>query len=161
GPRSAAKKRYRIQRLRRKLRAMKYRNLGSSELVVSEIAFGSWLNVTDNEAKTKAIACVRRALDCGITLIHTANIYGRRAAQRVLGEALAPVRRDRYVLATKLYFPMTATDKGLSRAQIRKQLDASLQRLRVDTIDLYQCHRFDAETPLEETMEALSEAVRA
>jgi aryl-alcohol dehydrogenase-like predicted oxidoreductase len=79
----------------------------------------------------------------------------------VLGEALANIKRDSYVLATKLFFPMTQTDKGLSRAQIHKQLDASLQRLRVDYIDLYQCHRYDADTPLEETMEALSEVVRA
>lgn len=140
---------------------MKYRSLGSSGLLVSEIAYGSWLNVTDNDAKSKAIACVRRALECGITLIDTANIYGRGAAERVLGEALAPVRRDSYVLATKLYFPMTATDKGLSRAQVHKQLDASLQRLQVDYVDLYQCHRYDADTPLQETMEALSEVVRA
>jgi aryl-alcohol dehydrogenase-like predicted oxidoreductase len=140
---------------------VKYRSLGSSQLVVSEIAFGSWLNVTEADAKANAIACVRRALDCGITLIDTANVYGRGAAERVLGEALADVRRDSYVLATKLYFPMTATDKGLSRLQVHKQLDASLARLKVDYIDLYQCHRFDADTPLEETMAALSDAVRA
>ena len=140
---------------------MKYRALGSSELMVSEIAYGSWLNVTEADAKAKAIASVRRALDCGITLIDTANVYGRGAAERVLGEALADVRRDSYLLATKLYFPMTPTDKGLSRLQVQKQLDASLGRLKVDYIDLYQCHRFDADTPLEETMAALSEVVRA
>jgi aryl-alcohol dehydrogenase-like predicted oxidoreductase len=140
---------------------LKYRALGSSQLVVSEIAYGSWLNVTETDAKAKAIACLRRALDCGITLIDTANVYGRGAAERVLGEALTGVRRDSYVLATKLYFPMTPTDKGLSRAQIHKQLDASLERLKVDYIDLYQCHRYDSETPLEETMEALTQAVRA
>lgn len=139
---------------------MKYRSLGSSELVVSEIAYGSWLNVTETDAKAKAIACLHRALDCGITLIDTANVYGRGAAERVLGEALATIRRDSYVLATKLYFPMTATDKGLSRLQVHKQLDASLARLQVDYIDLYQCHRYDADTPLLETMEALSEVVR-
>jgi aryl-alcohol dehydrogenase-like predicted oxidoreductase len=140
---------------------LKYRPLGSSHLIVSEIAYGSWLNVTEADAKAKAIACVRRALECGITLIDTANIYGRGAAERVLGEALADVRRDSFVLATKLYFPMTPTDKGLSRAQIHKQLNASLDRLKVDYLDLYQCHRFDADTPLQETMEALSEVVRA
>ncbi len=105
-------------------------------------------------------ACVAPSI-CGITLIDTANVYGRGAAERVLGEALADVSRDSYVLATKLYFPMTPTDKGLSRAQIHKQLNASLDRLQVDYIDLYQCHRFDADTPLQETMEALSEVVRA
>lgn len=128
--------------------------------MVSEIAFGSWLNVTESDAKARAIACVRRALDCGVTLIDTANVYGRGAAERVLGEALANVARDSYVLATKLYFPMTSTDKGLSRTQVHKQLEASLTRLRVDYVDLYQCHRYDADTPLEETMEALSEVVR-
>ena len=140
---------------------MKYRSLGSSRLVVSEIAYGSWLNVTEADAKANAIACVRRALDCGITLIDTANVYGRGAAERVLGEALANVPRDSYILATKLYFPMSATDKGLSRLQVNKQLEASLARLRVDYVDLYQCHRYDADTPLQETMAALSEAVRA
>ena len=140
---------------------MKYRRLGNSELMVSEIAFGSWLTFSDGARKDNAIACVHRALDRGITLIDTANIYGHGAAEQVLGEALAGIKRDSYVLATKLYFPMTNTDKGLSRAQIFKQLDASLARLRVSHVDLYQCHRYDADTPLEETMLALSEVVRA
>src|SRR5271154_3492144 len=111
---------------------MKYRRLGDSGIDVSEIAFGSWLTTSGGVEKDQAIACVRRALECGITLIDTANIYGRGAAERVLGEALANVRRDSFVLATKLYFPMTQTDKGLSRAQIHKQLNASLDRLKVD-----------------------------
>jgi aryl-alcohol dehydrogenase-like predicted oxidoreductase len=140
---------------------LRYRTLGSSRLVVSEIALGSWLNVSEGDAKAKAIACVQRALDRGITLFDTANVYGRGVAERVLGEALAPVKRDSYVLATKLYFPMTPTDRGLSRAQVHKQLDASLSRLQVDHVDLYQCHRYDTDTPLEETMAALSEVVRA
>ena len=140
---------------------MNYRRLGSSNLVVSEIAFGSWLNFSDAAHKDNAIACVHRALDRGITLLDTANVYGLGAAERVLGEALAGIKRDSYVLATKLYFPMSRTDKGLSRAQIYKQLDASLLRLKVDFVDLYQCHRYDADTPLEETMQALSEVVRA
>jgi len=140
---------------------LKYRQLGSSQLTVSEIAFGSWLTFSNNAQKSNAVACVHRALDCGITLIDTANVYGRGTAEQVLGEALAGIRRDSYVLATKLYFPMSSTDKGLSRAQIFKQLDASLARLRVSHVDLYQCHRYDAETPLEETMQALSEVVEA
>ena len=140
---------------------MKYRQLGNSQLTVSEIAFGSWLTFSDGPQKDNAIACVRRALDRGITLIDTANVYGQGAAEKVLGEALAGVERDSYVLATKLYFPMSSTDRGLSRAQIFKQLDASLTRLRLSHIDLYQCHRYDADTPLEETMSALSEAVRS
>ncbi len=140
---------------------MKYRQLGSSGLTVSEIAFGSWLNFSSAPQKHTAIACVHRALDRGITLIDTANVYGRGAAESILGEALHGLRRDSYVLATKLYFPMSSTDRGLSRAQIFKQLDASLERLRVAHVDLYQCHRYDPDTPLEETMQALSEVVRA
>ena len=140
---------------------MKYRQLGDSALTVSEIAFGSWLNFSSGPRKDAAIACVHRALDRGITLIDTANVYGRGVAEQVLGEALAGIRRDSYVLATKLFFPMSNTDRGLSRAQIFKQLDASLERLRVSYVDLYQCHRYDADTPLEETMQALSEVVRS
>ena len=138
---------------------MKYRRLGNSELQVSEIALGSWLTFSSGPQRDTAIACVHRALDRGITLIDTANVYGRGAAEQVLGEALQGINRDSYVLATKLYFPMSNTDRGLSRAQIFKQLDASLGRLRVTHVDLYQCHRYDPETPLEETMQALSEAV--
>jgi 1-deoxyxylulose-5-phosphate synthase len=140
---------------------MKYRKLGSSELIVSEIALGSWLTFSNAEQKHNAIACVHRALERGITLIDTANVYGRGAAERVLGEALAGIKRDSYVLATKLFFPMSDTDRGLSRAQVLKQIDASLDRLKVSYVDLYQCHRYDADTPLEETMEALTEVVRA
>jgi aryl-alcohol dehydrogenase-like predicted oxidoreductase len=140
---------------------LKYRQLGDSELHVSEIAFGSWLTFADGPQKDSAIACVHRALDRGITLIDTANVYGRGAAERVLSEALAGIRRDSYILATKLYFPMSATDRGLSRTQIYKQLDASLARLKVDYVDLYQCHRYDVDTPLEETMTALSEVVKS
>src|SRR5262249_10603846 len=128
---------------------------------VSEIAFGSWLNFSDGAAKDNAIACVHRALDCGITLIDTANVYGTGAAERVLGEALAGIKRESYVLATKLYFPMSRTDKGLSRGQVFKQIDASLSRLKLDYVDLYQCHRYDSETPLEETLHALTEIVQA
>jgi aryl-alcohol dehydrogenase-like predicted oxidoreductase len=140
---------------------MKYRKLGDSGIDVSEIAFGSWLTTAGGVEKDQAIACVHRALDKGITLIDTANAYGRGIAEMVIGEALDGLPRDSYVLATKLYFPMSATDRGLSRTQIHKQLDASLARLKVDYVDLYQCHRYDADTPLEETMEALSEVVRA
>lgn len=140
---------------------MKYRPLGSSKLLVSEIALGTWLNLAEGTAKSNAIACVHRALDRGINFFDTANIYGRGASERVLGEALENIPRDRYVLATKLFYPMTKTDKGLSRTQIFKQLDASLQRLKVDHVDLYQCHRYDPETSLEETLQALSEVVRS
>jgi aryl-alcohol dehydrogenase-like predicted oxidoreductase len=139
---------------------MKYRNLGASDLSVSEISLGSWLTYGVGVARDSAAACVDRAFDLGINFIDTANVYGRGAAESFLGEILAPRPRSSYVLATKLYFPMSATDRGLSRAQILKQIDASLQRLRVDHVDLYQCHRYDSETPLEETMLALTEVVR-
>jgi aryl-alcohol dehydrogenase-like predicted oxidoreductase len=140
---------------------VKYRQLGSSELRISAIGFGSWLTFTDSARKQVSIECVHRALARGINFLDTANVYGRGVAEQVLGEALTGIARDRYVLATKLYFPMSNSDRGLSRAQVRKQLEASLQRLRVEYVDLYQCHRYDSETPLEETMEALTEAVRA
>lgn len=138
---------------------MKYRKLGSSDVMVSEIALGSWLTYSGGVDKERSIACVRRALDLGVTLIDTANIYGRGAAETLLGEALAAVDRSSYVLATKLFFPMTATDQGLSQAQVHKQLDASLARLKTDYIDLYQCHRYDPNTPLEETMQALTDVI--
>jgi len=138
---------------------MQYRKLGSSDLEVSEISLGSWLTYGVGVEAQKAQACLDRAFDVGINFIDTANVYGRGAAETFLGEALAARARDSYVLATKLYFPMTDTDRGLSRAQIEKQLDASLRRLRTEYVDLYQCHRYDSETPLEETMEALTRAV--
>jgi aryl-alcohol dehydrogenase-like predicted oxidoreductase len=105
--------------------------------------------------------CLHKAFELGINLIDTANIYGKGAAESFLGAALTGRPRDSYVLATKLFFPMTEEDRGLSRAQVEKQLDASLRRLKDDYIDLYQCHRYDEETPLEETMSALSDAVRS
>jgi len=139
---------------------MRYRRLGTSEIEVSEIALGSWLTYGVGVGKEAARACVDRAFELGITFIDTANVYGRGAAESVLGQVLAGRDRSSYVLATKLYFPMSDEDRGLSAAQIRKQIDASLARLRTDYVDLYQCHRYDRETPLEETMEALSEVVR-
>jgi aryl-alcohol dehydrogenase-like predicted oxidoreductase len=104
---------------------------------------------------------VKRAFDLDINFFDTANAYGRGSAETFLGEVLAGHDRSSYVLATKVFFPMSKSDYGLSAAQIRKQLDASLTRLRTDHVDLYQCHRYDTETPLEETMTALTEAVRA
>jgi len=140
---------------------MKYRKLGASDLSVSEISLGSWLTFGVGVARDHALACVKRAFELGINFIDTANVYGRGAAETFLGEALAGRPRDSYVLATKVYFPMSEHDKGLSRAQILKQIDASLIRLKTDHVDLYQCHRYDSETPLEETMGALSEVVRS
>jgi len=138
---------------------MKYRKLGDSDLEVSEISLGSWLTYGVGVEADKARACLEEAFAVGINFIDTANVYGRGAAETFLGEGLQGRTRDSYVLATKVYFPMSETDYGLSRAQIEKQLDASLQRLRTDYVDLYQCHRYDSGTPLEETMEALTRAV--
>ena len=140
---------------------MKYRKLGDSDLEVSEISLGSWLTYGVGVEAEKARACLDEAFAQGINFIDTANIYGRGAAETFLGGALQGRPRDSYVLATKLYFPMTDTDRGLSRAQVEKQLDESLQRLRTDYVDLYQCHRYDWDTPLEETMEALTRAVES
>jgi aryl-alcohol dehydrogenase-like predicted oxidoreductase len=140
---------------------MRYRKLGASTLQVSEIALGSWLTYGVGVEQRDARDCLRAAFDAGINFIDTANVYGRGAAESLLGELLREHRRDDYVLATKLYFPMSTSDRGLSRAQVHKQIDASLKRLRTDHVDLYQCHRYDEETPLEETMQALTEVVRA
>lgn len=139
---------------------MRFRKLGSSNLVVSEIALGTWLSYGEGEVRARHIACVRRALDLGINLFDTANVYGWGESERLLAEALEGVPRERYLLATKLWGPMTDADRGLSRAQVFKQIDGSLQRLKTDYVDLYQCHRYDDETPLAETMDALSEVVR-
>jgi 1-deoxyxylulose-5-phosphate synthase len=138
---------------------MQYRQLGSSDLQVSEISLGSWLTYGLGVEADKARACLDRAFELGINFIDTANVYGQGAAETFLGEALSQRSRDSYVLATKLYFPMGEQDRGLSRAQVEKQLDASLRRLRTDFVDLYQCHRYDEDTPLDETMEALTRAV--
>jgi aryl-alcohol dehydrogenase-like predicted oxidoreductase len=140
---------------------MRYRKLGASDLEVSEISLGSWLTYSGGVAREQSEACVRAAFDAGINFIDTANAYGRGAAESLLGEVLAGYERSSYVLATKVYFPMSDTDMGLSAAQIHKQIDASLQRLRTDHVDLYQCHRYDEGTPLEETMQALTEIVAA
>jgi aryl-alcohol dehydrogenase-like predicted oxidoreductase len=140
---------------------VRYRQLGDSDLEVSEISLGSWLTYGGGVARDNAQACVDRAFELGINFIDTANVYARGGAEEFLGEALASRPRESYVLATKLYFPMDDENRGLSREQVLKQIDLSLARLRVDYVDLYQCHRYDEETPLEETMEALTEVVRA
>jgi aryl-alcohol dehydrogenase-like predicted oxidoreductase len=138
---------------------MRYRRLGSSDLEISEISLGSWLTFGGGVSNAQAEACVAKAFEVGINFIDTANVYSSGGAEEFLGEVLAERPRDSYILATKLYFPMNG-DRGLSREQVFKQIDASLARLRTDYVDLYQCHRYDRETPLEETMEALTEVVR-
>jgi aryl-alcohol dehydrogenase-like predicted oxidoreductase len=143
------------------VRCVNYRKLGSSGIEVSEISLGSWLTYSGGVAREQAEACVKAAFEEGIDFIDTANVYGRGAAESLLGEVLSGYDRSSYVLATKVYFQMSDTDRGLSAAQIHKQIDASLKRLRTDYVDLYQCHRYDEDTPLQETMQALTEVVEA
>ena len=140
---------------------MKMRELGDSGIMVSEICLGSWLTYGVGVEASAARACLDQAFEEGINFIDTANIYGRGAAETFLGESLKGRPRDSYVMATKLFWPMTDTDRGLSRAQIEKQIDASLARLQTDYVDLYQCHRYDPDTPIEETMAALTDVVKS
>lgn len=142
-------------------KTVKRRQLGSSDLMVSEISLGSWLTYSGGVSRDQTEACTKAAYEMGINFFDTANIYGRGASEEAWGEILSQYPRDSYVLATKVYFPMSDTDKGLSAPQIKKQIDASLKRLRTDYVDLYQCHRFDITTPIEETMEALTDVVKA
>jgi 1-deoxyxylulose-5-phosphate synthase len=141
---------------------VRHRQLGSSDLQVSEIALGSWLTYGLGVDDSAARACVDKAFEVGINFFDTSNVYGRGGAETLLGDVLQSRPRDSYVLATKLFFPMddTGENQGLSRQQVFKQIDDSLRRLRTDYVDLYQCHRYDRVTPLEETMDALTEVVR-
>jgi aryl-alcohol dehydrogenase-like predicted oxidoreductase len=139
---------------------MRYRQLGSSDLQISEISLGSWLTYGGGVDSSEAEACVDKAFEVGINFIDTANVYAGGKAEEFLGQVLADRARDSYVLATKVFFQMPNGDRGLSREQISKNIDLSLGRLRTDYVDLYQCHRYDWDTPLEETMEALTEVVK-
>src|SRR5690242_1834763 len=136
---------------------MRYRKLGSSDLEVSEISLGSWLTFSGGVELDQTRACTDAAFEAGINFFDTANVYGRGAAESAWGEILADRPRDSYVLATKVWGRMSddPADRGLSAAQIAKQIDASLRRLRTDYVDLYQAHRFDPDVPIEETVEAL------
>jgi 1-deoxyxylulose-5-phosphate synthase len=140
---------------------MEQRRLGDAGPELSAIGLGSWLTYGGGVGREQTEACTRAAFEAGITFFDTANVYGHGAAERVWGEILADYPRDAYVLATKVFFPMGPRDRGLSREQILKQVDASLKRLRVEYVDLYQCHRYDDHVPLEETMGALTEVVEA
>jgi aryl-alcohol dehydrogenase-like predicted oxidoreductase len=140
---------------------MEFRKLGSSDLEVSEISLGSWLTYAGGLEREHTEACTRAAFDAGINFFDTANIYGAGAAETAWGEILKDFKREDFILATKVFFQMSETDKGLSREQIHKQIDASLERLQTDYVDLYQCHRPDPDTPIEETMEALTEVCEA
>lgn len=140
---------------------MKKRKLGDSDLEVSEIALGSWLTYSGGVAREQTEACTKAAYEAGINFFDTANAYGQGASEEAWGKILSAYPRDSYILATKVFFPMSDTDRGLSAEQIHKQIDASLMRLKTDHVDLYQCHRFDPDTAIEETMEALTEVVKA
>jgi aryl-alcohol dehydrogenase-like predicted oxidoreductase len=141
---------------------VEYRRLGSSGLKVSEIGLGSWLTYGVGVQAEVAKQCVAKAYDLGVNFFDTANAYGRGAAERVMAQALAGYPRESYVLATKVYFPMGEgpTEGGLSRKHVVEQCNASLRRLGTDYVDLYQCHRYDDETPLDETIRALDDLVR-
>ncbi|HEY2053957.1 MAG TPA: aldo/keto reductase family protein [Solirubrobacterales bacterium] len=140
---------------------MRYRKLGSSDLEVSEIALGAWLTYAGGIEFDQTRACTDAAFEAGINFFDTANIYGRGAAKTAWGEILAGRPRDSYILATKVWGQMSddPEDRGLSAAQIAKQIDASLARLRTDYVDLYQAHRFDPDVAIEETIEALQQVV--
>ena len=139
---------------------MRKRRLGTSDLEITEISLGSWLTYSGGIERDATEACTRAAFDAGINFFDTANVYGNGASESAWGEILSDYPRDEYVLATKVYFPVDG-GKGLSAEQIHKQIDASLERLQTDHVDLYQCHRFDVSVPIEETMEALADVVRA
>jgi len=140
---------------------MRYRRLGASDLEVSEISLGSWLTFAGGVGLEQTRACTEAAFEAGINFFDTANVYGRGAAESAWGEILAGRPRDSYVLATKVWGQMSddPADRGLSAAQIGKQIDASLARLRTDHVDLYQAHRYDPEVPIEETIEAFQQVV--
>ncbi|MDQ2679513.1 MAG: aldo/keto reductase family protein [Candidatus Eremiobacteraeota bacterium] len=142
---------------------MRYRTLGHSGLQLSVVGLGSWLTYGSTVERDTARACVLRAWESGVNFIDTANVYARGAAEEVLGPIVKELKRDALVLATKVYFTMgdSVNERGLSRKHIHDQIHASLRRLQVDYIDLYQCHRYDTLTPLEETCEMMNDLVRA
>ncbi|GAA0244504.1 aldo/keto reductase family protein [Cryptosporangium japonicum] len=142
---------------------MEFRTLGRSGLYISEIAYGNWITHGSQVEQDAAIACVRTALDAGVTTFDTADVYAGTRAETVLAAALEGVRRADYELFTKVYFPVGRgrNARGLSRKHIFEGIDGSLRRLKTDYVDLYQAHRYDYETPLEETMLAFADVVRA
>jgi voltage-dependent potassium channel beta subunit len=141
---------------------VRYRNLGRWGVKISVVGLGSWLTYGGSVEEDAARACVARAYERGVNFFDTANVYARGRAEEVVGRAIRDLRRDSIVLATKVYFPMGegVNDRGLSRKHVREQIDASLRRLQVDYVDLYQCHRYDVTTPLEETVQAMDDLVR-
>ena len=142
---------------------MQHRFLGRSGLKVSEISYGNWITHGSQVEEDAALACIRAALDAGITTFDTADVYAAGRAESVLGRGLAGLRRDELEIFTKVYWPTGngVNDVGLSRKHIVRSIDASLQRLQTDYVDLYQAHRYDYQTPLEETLRAFDDLVRA
>ncbi|MGW1725775.1 aldo/keto reductase family protein [Streptomyces sp. NPDC002306] len=142
---------------------MEFRNLGRSGLMISEIAYGNWLTHGSQVEEEAALACVRTALDAGITTYDTADVYAQTRAEAVLGRALKDERREGLEIFTKVFFPTGPgpNDRGLGRKHIMESIDNSLRRLRTDYVDLYQAHRYDVSVPLEETMEAFADVVRS
>ncbi len=143
---------------------MEFRHLGSSGLKISEITYGNWLTHGSQVENEAALACVRAALDAGITTFDTADVYANTKAESVLGEALAGQRRESIEIMTKVFWPTGPrghNDCGLSRKHIMESINGSLSRLRTDYVDVYQAHRYDVETPLEETMQAFADVVRS
>ena len=142
---------------------MRYRNLGRWGVKLSSVGLGSWLTYGGSVEEDAARACMRRAYELGVTFFDTANVYARGRAEEVVGRTIREFPREQIVLATKVYFPMGngPNDRGLSRKHVREQIDLSLKRLQVDYVDLYQCHRYDTSTPLEETVRAMDDLVRA
>lgn len=142
---------------------MRYRRLGRTDLEVSVITLGSWLTYGGSVEADTAVACMRRAVDLGVNLLDTANVYAAGASEEVVGRALAGFPRGAVLVGTKVFFPVGPgdEDRGLGRAHVLRECDRSLRRLGVERIDLYQCHRYDAETPLEETCRVMDELVRA
>ncbi|OKJ15590.1 aldo/keto reductase family protein [Kitasatospora sp. CB01950] len=142
---------------------MEFRHLGRSGLIVSEIAYGNWLTHGSQVEEDTAAACIRAALDAGITTFDTADVYAETRAESVLGRALQGERREGLEILTKVFWPTGPgrNDRGLGRKHIMESIDASLRRLQTDYVDVYQAHRYDPSTPLEETMEAFADVVRS
>lgn len=142
---------------------MEYRKLGSSGMYISALAYGNWVTHGEQIDQDAATACVRKALDLGITTFDTADAYAGTRAETALGEALTGTRRESIEVFTKVYFPTGdgKNDRGLSRKHVMESINGSLRRLQTDYVDLYQAHRYDYETPLEETMQAFADIVRA
>src|SRR5262245_7452324 len=142
---------------------MNYRRMGQSGLKLSEIALGSWLTAGNAVEEKTAIACIRRAVELGVNYFDSADVYAQRRAEQITVRALEPFRREDFVLASKCFFPASNNilDRGLSRQHIHASVHKTLKNFRSDYVDIFYCHRFDPETPLEETVRALEDLIRS